>query len=183
VRQVALGSSPVQPRGEWKAFGDWVVNALREIERSSYVPDDLSAIEVISTLATTSGTTHSVTGIPSAYRRLYLELDGVSFTGIATLALAVSADNGATYGTARNVSDPTTGGGDAISGTIYIDNLQTESLGCIAHPATFIGGDETTRFATVRALAGPASLIGPYNAIQISGGTFDAGAIRVFGLK
>lgn len=183
MRRVALGSPQAMPRGEGAAFAEWIVNSLREIERASYVPETVESAVLVDTLTATSGTTQTLVSIPDTYRRLYIELDGVSFTGIATLALAVSADNGANYGTARNVSDATTGTGDLISGTIIIENLQTAALGCVARPATFIGGALATRFVTVQALPGAASAPGPYNAIQFSGGTFDAGTIRVFGLK
>ena len=150
--------------------------------------EDKAALDVatgrtpIGTLLTSSGTTFDLIDIPATCRRLYIEIDGVSFSGIATLKVAVSADNGLNFGTARSISDPTTGAGDAISGSMNIDNLQTSALGCVARPVTFIDGVVATRFATTTPLLGFSSAVGPYNAIQFSGGTFDAGEIRVYSM-
>ncbi len=179
MRVVTFGS-PAKMDGA--TFAAWVLNALREVERASYIPDQAESMVLIGTIASTSGTTQTL-AIPAEYRRLYIEMDGVSFTAAGTLEIAVSADNGATFGTVRSISVATAVAGDTISGIVHVMNLQTTVLGCVARPITFVDGDVADRFQQTQPLAGNASAFGPYNAIQFSGGTFDAGEIRVFGIK
>ena len=135
---------------------------------------------LIATLTTTSGTTHSVTSIP-AYRELYIEVAGVSFSATATMTLAVSDDNGANYGTARAIAVATGSAAGVLYGTIRVSNIQTGDSMAVATSQTAIAATATaTNLAVVMAEAGGASAV--INAIQFAGGTFDAGTIRVYGL-
>lgn len=134
---------------------------------------------LICTLATTSGTTHSCTNIP-AYRELYIEISTVSFSASATMTMAVSDDNGANYGTARNIAVATGSAGGIIVGTIDVSNMQS-STWATARSITAIAPTATmTQIAAAMAEAGGGGAV--INAIQFAGGTFDLGEIRVYGI-
>lgn len=129
----------------------------------------------------TGGTTKSVTGIPSTYRELYIEVAGISFTAGATMTLAVSDDNGTAYGTARNITVALGAAGSVVYGTIRISNIQTTDSYAVAHSVTATGPTATaTVLAVVLDEAGGTTAV--INAIQFAGGTFDAGTIRVYGV-
>jgi hypothetical protein len=132
-------------------------------------------------LVTTSGTTHSITGISPLFREIYIDLNGVSFSAAAVLTLAVSDDNGSNYGTARDIAVTTGSAGGAVSGTIRITNIQSGDAFPVAHSITAIAPTATaTNLAVMLAEAGGAG--SAINAIRFAGGTFDAGAIRVWGV-
>ncbi len=136
---------------------------------------------LLATLSTTSGTTVSATGL-DGFRELYVEVAGVSFTGAATLTLAISDDNGAAYGTAQNVSVSSGGASGTIHGTIRITNFINAFSYTMAHAVTALAAGSAT--VTTAALAesgggGSSSM----NAIRFGGGTFDNGTIYVYGIK
>lgn len=139
-----------------------------------------AALTLITTLTTTSGTTQSVTGIDSSYRSVYFELEGVSFSAGATLNIAVSNDNGANYGSTVNVSASTSSGAGVIIGTIHVYGIQIVGASFGVAPLTTATGGGGFSSQT---LANPNSGNGPINAIRFAGGTFDAGTIRVYGIK
>lgn len=137
---------------------------------------------LLATLTTTSGTTHSVTSISSVYRELYVEIAGVSFDGAGTLSLAVSDDNGSNYGTARPISGSSGAAGNSLYGMVRVSNLQAADSFVVAHGvASTVPTSSPSIVGAILAEAGgsPAAI----NAIQFSGGTFDAGTIRVYGVK
>ena len=131
-------------------------------------------LTLLSTLTTTSGTTHSVTSIDTSYRALYIEIDGVSFTGSATLSIGLSQNNGSTY-SATAVSAATGSGANSVIGSVWVDAIQNAVGTTLVKPSTTANN---TVFTTVASVGK-----GPINAIQFTGGTFDAGTIRVYGLK
>ena len=151
------------------------------INASEYYKNGVRATRhLISTLTTTSGTTHSVTSIP-AYRELYIEIAGVSFDANATMTLAVSDDNGSNYGTARNISVASGGANGVIYGIIRISGIQATDMFPVAHSVTALAPTASaTDLNVCMAEAGAGMAV--INAIQFAGGTFDAGAIRVYGL-
>ena len=140
------------------------------------------AYTLIQTLTTTSGSTASVTGISSSYRELYIEVDGVSFSGSTTLTMAASNNNGSTYGTAVAVSAASGGAAATLSGSLRLTNLQTTANYCTSIPAIAPSGGGS--FAAGNSFSA-ASGAGPFNAIQFApgSGTFDAGSIRVYGIR
>lgn len=139
-----------------------------------------SSMTLLGTLTTTSGTTQSLTGIVGGYRELYCEVEGVSFNAAANLTVALSSTNGAAYGATINAGPSTASGAGALSGTIRIMNISStvaaaksvqSVLGLAAGGTTFSGGIAATDTAAV------------VDAIQFAGGTFDAGTIRVYGVR
>ena len=135
---------------------------------------------LLSTLATTSGTTVSLTGIPTYIRALYCEIEGVSFTAAATLTIALSGDNGSSYGTAQNVAAVTASGAGLLGGSVWVDNIQSAQTYTIVRPSTIVLSGPTVYTTAVGARTNGGN--GPVNAIQFAGGTFDAGSIKVYGL-
>lgn len=136
---------------------------------------------LLGTLTTTSGTTQSLTSIAAGYRALYCEHDGVSSnTGTTdTLRVALSSTNGAAYGTAVNygaaVADST-----LTHGALWINNISSTTaaaktlLIAVTNPAASLTAGISTNTAAV------------VDAIRFSfasGASFDAGTIRIYGVK
>lgn len=144
---------------------------------------------LLQTLTTTSGATQSVTSIGSTYRELHIEIEGIGHNDTISSnipRLAVSANNGSSYGTAvtigGNISHTS-----VISGVIKVTGLQLSTLttvfGVGVDPYTnATGGSEYITTVTAK----PATS-GTINAIRFdwAGGSaaFDAGTIRVYGVK
>lgn len=139
-----------------------------------------ASMTLLATLTTTSGTTHSKTGIAAGYRQLYIEVDGVSFTASATLTAAVSSTNGGAYGTARNIAGPTGSGAGAVSGAATISNISSTIAA-----SRFYVGNSLAASGTATVLSGvmDTDTAAVVDAIQFAGGTFDAGTIRIYGVK
>lgn len=170
-----VGSGMYMAGATGSAQGAGTINA------QEYYKNGLRATRhLISTITTTSGTTHSVTDIP-AYRELYIEFGDVSFSANATMTLAVSGNNGSTYGTARPIAVASGSAGGVIFGTIRISNIQSSNTFAVAHSVSATAPTSTATVLSV-VLANAASAGGAYDAIQFAGGTFDAGTIRVYGL-
>jgi hypothetical protein len=144
-----------------------------------------TGMTLITTLTTTSGTLHSVTsGILSSYRQLYFEIVGVSFTASATLSVAISTSGGSAYGAAVAVSAVSGAAGNTFDGAFSISAIQlapaTTSASVInpIYTVTSAGSNFTTVNFVLRDAAAAT-----VNAVQFSGGTFDAGSIRVYGIR
>lgn len=139
-------------------------------------------ITLLDTLTTTSGTTQTSSTIAAGYKQLYIEFEGVSFTATGVIMkLALSSTNGAAYGTARDIAvslgSPAS---NTISGAITVYNISSTvaaAKSAISVSATGAGAGTVTSalLATNTAAA--------VDKIQFSGGTFDAGTIRIYGVK
>ena len=141
---------------------------------------------LIQTLTGTGVSTQSVTGISSTYRQLYIEIEGVSSdTGSTwTLRVAVSANNGSSYGTAVAIGTSGLQPTVTSSGTVTITGIQlslTTTFGAPVYP--YVVNSNSTEYNTIVS-AKPATS-GSINAIQffVSSGNFDAGTIRVYGVS
>lgn len=139
-----------------------------------------NGMTLLGTLTTTSGTTQSLTGIAAGYRRLYIEVDGVSFGTAAGLQIALSSTNGAAYGTAANISSALSAASGALHGSIFVDGIwSTVAAGKIATSTLTEAG--TNRGTTATVSTNTAAAV---NAVQFTvtgGGSFDAGTIRIYG--
>lgn len=139
-----------------------------------------TGMTLLGTLTTTSGTTHSLANIPAGYRALYCEFDGVSFASSVTITLELSSTNGAAYGSAQTIATAPGSGADAVSGAVWIENISsTLAAGKVAravlgHAAGAQLGLSVTLGTNTAAVV---------DAIRFAGGTFDAGSIRVYGVK
>lgn len=136
---------------------------------------------LLGTLTTTSGTTQSLTDIAAGYREFVCELEGVSLNAAGTLTLALSSTNGAAYGTAATVSNSTAAASGTLNGIIRVVGISsTVAVSKVALPATILGAG-TGLYST--ADSAPTDTAAVVNAIQFAGGTFDAGTIRIYGVK
>jgi hypothetical protein len=112
-----------------------------------------------------------------------------SSAACGTLTLAVSADNGANYGTAKDIStnggSPATGSG-LLFGFIKIMNIQSVDNYAICHGTADNKQNESSTFSPM--LGGSADAFGPYNAIQISStgaggaGALNSGTLKLYGI-
>lgn len=140
-----------------------------------------TGMTLLGTLTTTSGTTQSLTNIPAGYRQLYFELEGVSFTVSAALAVALSSTNGAAYTSAVTCSALTGSAAGAIAGSITITGVGSAvSNAKFLIPST-VATTPNTPYTTGAGMGTTTNAA--VNAIQFSGGTFDAGTIRIYGVK
>lgn len=140
-----------------------------------------SALTLLQTLTTTSGSTHQVTGIDSSYREIWCEVNGVSFSGSVTMQLALSSTNGAAYGTAFNIAPVTGAAANTLNGVIRIANIRsTVATGKAVH--SLIRATSGVVVETIPSQP-DTNTAAACDAIQFSGGTFDAGSISVYGLK
>lgn len=135
-------------------------------------------LTLIDTIATTSGATQSLTGIP-AYQGLVVVWNAVSHnSGSAqTYRIAVSSNNGASYGTPMNVSAPVSGAAVFVHGASYL--FMTDLTG--TKISTGVVGVSGSALSTV--LGTDAAVTGVIDAIQISpsAGSFDSGEVKIFG--
>lgn len=136
---------------------------------------------LLGTLTTTSGSTQDLTGIAGGYRKLYCELDGVSQSSAAAIAVALSSTNGAAYGTAQ-VLITLSAAGNLVSGWIEIGNIGST----IANGKTAIKViAEGTTISAITSFLPPTNTAAAVDAIRFSTatGVFDAGSIRIYGVK
>lgn len=136
---------------------------------------------LLGTLTTTSGSTQSLTGIAAGYRQIYCEVDGVSGTsGGANLTIATSSTNGAAYGGTVTISAGLSGASATLNGAVTVYNVSstiaaakaTQALIGESIAAAYVGTAATNTAAVVDAIR-----------FGISSGSFDAGSIRVYGVK
>lgn len=137
-----------------------------------------NSMTLLGTLTTTSGSTQSITSIAAGYRAIFCEVDGVSFSTATSLTVATSSTNGAAYGTAGTITGALSSGAGTFIGAIWIYNVSSAAQSQMASSAMYSGGDKSV--AVVPCVTNTAAVV---NAIQFAGGTFDAGAIRVYGVK
>ena len=128
-----------------------------------------AALTLVGTVTTTSGTTQSITGLPAS-KMLILMFYGISHNdgGTQSFRVALSVNNGSSYGTARDFTTAL-GGGVTAFGMAFVGNTS----GGASHPVVGInnaGVIDTTS--------------GAIDALQFSpsAGSFDAGAIDVYAL-
>ena len=144
----------------------------------SWAAPSSGGMTLLGTLTTTSGTTQSLTSIAAGYRAIMCEVEGVSFTTTAALTIATSSTNGAAYGSAGTITGSLSSSAASFSGVIWIHNIGSTAQLQVASSAIQSGGDKS--IGSVFCSANTAAVV---NAIQFAGGTFDAGTIRVYGVK
>lgn len=147
------------------------------------------SMTLIATLTPTSGTTSSQTTGLTGYRKLYFEVEGVSFTTSVALKLAVSGNTGTNYGTAVSVSPALSASTSTFNGTLELGNVQStsqEGCGYTTNLTTVTSGHvlEAAAIAGGGLIKNTTGAGNPIDAIQFSGGTFDgSGVIRIYGVN
>lgn len=186
------GASLVDPNADRILFWDdsagtmtWLTPGTGLTITGTTIDASAGGMTLLGTIATTSGTTAQLTGLSlSSYNYLVMLVEGVSFTANGlSLTLATSSTNGAAYGTARNISLASgTGNSDGFYGKIelYGINLTTQKQVATSHLYDFNASTSDVSVAATRPVTNTAAVV---NAIQFAGGTFDAGQIKVYGVK
>ena len=141
---------------------------------------------LIATLTTTSGANQSVTGISNSYRYLYIELEGVSASVSDTLRIQVSNTNGSAYGASLDLQ-LTFGAAATLSGFIILRGIQLQTSTTIPCMMQFgihdSGGGSTFSDVLVYPNSATPNEIDAINFFFKFAATFDAGTIRVYGVK
>lgn len=142
-----------------------------------------SGMTLLATSTTTSGTTYSVTSIPSTCRSLYIEVQDVSFTGFATLRLAVSNTNGSAYGTAANISN-NVNDTTILRGTVEVKGIRINRSSSIRTPVLYQIAEGTGNYTVpvISNATADSATENPIDAVQysVSANAFDAGTIRTY---
>ena len=160
-----------------------VATNTTQLATTAFVLANKGGMTLLGTLTTTSGTSHSLTNIAAGYRKLYIEFDGVSgtSTGITT-NVSLSSTNGAAYGTIHPLTSSTVVAANTLDGWIEIGNISST----IANAKTVIKSLQNG--GTILAIAAglvPTNTAAVVDAIQfsITANAFDAGSIRIYGVK
>lgn len=148
-----------------------------------YVGANSGSMTLITTLTTTSGSTQSVTSISSTYRSIYCEIDGVSCTGSQSLQIALSSTNGAAYGTAVTITSTAVNSSDTVSGIVEIKNIRSTLTSSKVTVSQLRVNGGTTGNGYVSANTNTAAACDAIRFVWDGGGNFDAGTIRVYGVK
>ncbi len=154
-------------KGLVPASGGGTANFLRADGTFAVPPGTSTGLTFVNTVVTTSGATQSITGLPSA-KRFILDFCGISHNsgGNQSFQVALSVNNGSSYGTPRDITS-VLGAGVLAFGVASVGRADSGA----SHPVIGInnaGAIDTTS--------------GAINALQFSpsGGSFDAGAIDVY---
>lgn len=134
-------------------------------------------LTLVGTLTTTSGTEQIITDIPTTYKYLMAVVRGVSFTSTNTLVLGVSQNNGSSYDIQADVSTALSSAGDVMAGTIMIFNTSVTSTA-----KYIVSNVKCTGSSATAALGIQSGATGKTTALRFRGGTFDAGAIDIYGV-
>lgn len=133
-----------------------------------------SPFTLVQTLTTTSGTTQSATSLPASTSRAYIcVIGGVSHNdgGNQNFRVALSVNNGSSYGSAHTVTSAAFGAGNPIYGIVFIGKVSSGA----SHPVVtgFLGG-----------IGAADTSSGAIDALQFSwaAGSFDAGTIDIYAI-
>jgi hypothetical protein len=173
ANDATLNAERVLTAGTGISLTDSGANGTITVDNTQVV----GGLTLLSSASVGTGTTYSVTGL-GGYKMLMCVLVGVSHNNVAVqqFRVALSGNNGSTYGTALVPQTTTFANTAAIYGVIFIDRVdQTNNQAAVI-----------STWADLSA-APPvdASSRGPINALQFSwaAGNFDAGTIDIYGLK
>lgn len=143
--------------------------------------DAMASYTLLGTLATTSGSTVSLTGIAATYLSFYIEYDAVIASGTGAHTMQASVDNGATYGTASAIS-PSVSSGTGCTGII---NYYSVGAAAANAKTGFSTARQGNLAASVLAVNVPPPASGAVNAVRFNtpSGSYTSGTIRVYGVK
>lgn len=160
-----------------------------QIATTAFVLANSGGMTLVATIATTSGNTVSQTTSLTGYRHLHIEFDNVSMSSPSSdsISIAISGNAGANYGTAVVVTSTTSTGSDVFNGAIELygywttNRYGTVAQIMVANSGGAGGGGVYDILQIGKASTGAT---GPVDAIQFTtGANFDAGAIRIYGVR
>jgi hypothetical protein len=175
---------------EWERLAKGTASQVLTMNSGATAPEwatpSSGGMTLLGTLTTTSGTTQPLTSIPSGYLQLYIEIEDVSHNSPSagrTLTLATSINNGSSYGTAVLISAGLASAAGLIFGTAIVYGISTNPTGAKSvQPYT---NTNAAQFFTTPAVIS-ATTTGVIDAIRFAwnaSGSFDAGTIRIYGVK
>jgi hypothetical protein len=143
-----------------------------------------ASMTLLETLSPTSGTTISTTVSFATYRKLYVEIEGVSLSSASTLRVGASVNNGSNYGTSVAISGTLASAANAFYGWFEVGGIQIASTehGMVGATSIIVSGPA----AAIPNLSVQAAAAGAITNIQFvaGAGNFDgSGSIRIYGVK
>ena len=139
------------------------------------------SMTLLGTLTTTSGTTQSLTSIAAGYRQLYIELEGVSCNVSSTLKMALGSGS-TSYGASASVGAGMSSNTDVYAGFILVGNISSTTAAAKSALCSVMLNGTSGSVTNVSVPTGTAAVT---TAVQFSwlSGSFDAGTIRIYGVK
>jgi len=139
------------------------------------------SMTLLGTLTTTSGATQSLTGIAAGYRQLYIELEGVSCNVSSTLKMALGSGS-TSYGASASVGAGMSSNSDVYAGFILVGNISSTTAAAKSALCSVMLNGTSGSVTNVSVPTGTAAVT---TAVQFSwiSGSFDAGTIRIYGVK
>lgn len=160
-------------KGLVPASGGGTTNFLRA-DATFAAPPASGGLTLLSSASVGTGTTYSVTGL-GGYKVFIVFLRGISHNNGAgqVFRIALSGNNGSSYGTAHNFFGTSFLNTSLVYGPIFI-SLVDQSSNQVMNTQLFSPADPIDTGG-----------LGPINALQFSfaAGNFDAGSIDIYGLK
>lgn len=138
-------------------------------------------LTLLGTLTTTSGTTQSLTGIASGYNQFYIELDGVSANSTDILQMKLGSGS-TSYGAAASLTG-SIAASVVSSGFIVVGNVSSTIAAAKGAQANVMKDGVVTSLVNVATPTGTAAVATAVQFLWSGGAAFDAGAIRIYGVK
>lgn len=139
------------------------------------------SMTLLGTLTTTSGTTQSLTGIAGGYYQFYIELDGVSANGTDILQMKLGSGS-TSYGAAASLTG-SIAASVVSSGFIVVGNVSSTIAAAKGAQANVMKDGVVTTLVNIATPTGTAAVATAVQFLWSGGAAFDAGAIRIYGVK
>ena len=141
----------------------------------------IGSMTLLGTLTTTSGATQSLTGIAAGYYQFYIELEGVSCSTTSTLRMALGSGS-TSYGPSAVVGAGMSATPDVYAGFIIVGNISSTTAAAKSALCSVMLNGTSGSVTNVSVPTGTAAVT---TAVQFSwiSGSFDAGTIRIYGVK
>jgi len=151
---------------------------------ASTAPPAIGGLTLLGTLTTTSGTTQSLTGIAAGYNQFYIEIEGVSNNSSSATTLQLLLGSGSTsYGAAGSVSASLSSATAVLAGFIIVGNISSTTAAAKSALASVMIDGALAIPTSVPTPTGTAAVTTAVRFSWSSGASFDAGTIRVYGVK
>jgi len=175
VAGATLSSIATQAQAQAGTDNTTLMTPLRTAEAiaDQVVIPPAGGVTLLGTLTTTSGSSHTLSGLTlTDYKFLILFINGVSPSSSSDSL--IFAANGS-----HRIVGPSDNSGDTWFGSVLVD------LAISRFAATIADASETFSTTANAGSAGPCALTNASTSVTIgmTGGNFDAGSIRIYGVK